>query len=116
MRPTYLSVGGADRERVITETWQLLRERQSRGEIVTPADLENACQRICREWRDDAMSLAASLTARAYGAMEDSLDDVAAKAAGARKIKVQDLDDLLSAHAILKEIDRLSRDIAVQRP
>jgi len=115
MRSTYLSVGGADRERVITETWRLLRERQSRGEIITPADLENACQRICPEWRDDAMSLAASLTARAYGAMEDSLDDVAAKAAGARKIKVEDLDELLSAHAILKEIDRLSRDIAMRR-
>jgi hypothetical protein len=115
MGSTYLSVGGADRERVITETWELLLQRRERGERLTPADLDNACLKVCPEWRDDAISLTASLTARALGAIEASLDEVAGRASKARRLR-KELEELLSAHAILREIDDLSRELARRAP
>lgn len=115
MRATYLAVGGADRERVITETWELLLDRRRRGEALKAEILEDACKRICPMWEDDVVSLSAYLTARAYVVIQDSLETVAATATNTCFIKVDDLDEVLSAHAILKEIDELGRAIAIQQ-
>jgi hypothetical protein len=114
VRSTYLTYGGADRERVIDETWRLLLDRRQRGVQLEVADLERACRRICPEWRDDAMSIATALLAKAHRSVIEAVDTLALTAAEAEGY-VTDVTDVLDARTVLREVEALGAAAALER-
>lgn len=113
MRSTYLTYGGADRERIIAETWQLLLDRRRRGVPLKVADLERACQRVCSEWRDDAMSIATALLAKAHRSVIQAVDSLSL--AAERTSGPIDVSDVLEARAVLREVETLGAAAALER-
>lgn len=108
MRTTYINSGGHEREQVITETWDLLRQRIDDGATLTIEDIEPAISRICPRWEDSAESVIAALTARAYQAIIDEVNQLAGQPAAAT---VVDLRPLLAAHHYREELDKFSAAI-----
>jgi hypothetical protein len=114
VRSTYLTYGGADREQVIEETWQLLLDRRRVGVRLEVADLERACDRICAEWQDDAMSVATALLAKAHRSVIEAVDTLALKAHETGG-SFTDVTHVLEARAVLTQVEALGGAAALER-
>ena len=113
MHSTYLTFGGACRERIISDTWQLLLDRRAAGTRLRLDDLERVCEQISPEWRDDPMSIAAALVARAHGLLLDTVD--ALPAAEREPASAVDISELLEARELRRDLERLTREAAGAR-
>ena len=110
MASTYRSHGGAEREEVITELWEMLVARHRDGLHLGREDLTRAADRINPGWFDDEDSLTGALSGRAYTAVMKAVETISKQVGGESPVNESDLQSLQEAWELHRAIEALDRD------
>lgn len=118
---TYLTHGGAERERVLAALWASIEVRVERREQIRIADLRPGLATRCHGWHEDEQSLVFAFSGHAYHRVMVAVERIAEELEGGTQTgkcdrglmtAAENLDELRIAYCLLQTSRRLADELS----